>query len=224
MTEEIIQVERTANAETIRWTVQILLPESVDRELQRKTDKTPGASWPAWGGHVTLLPMFTTSADEGVLQQAVACAVEGFGPIEVTLADVEVEQDLTRPDYHAVFLQMDEESGPLRTLRMLHERLDEATRFMRTDLRPALDGAKFVPHVTCALGLSETEAERVARTLRVDNLSVRFRLKEIVLLGFDASGSGEPSRAYSFPLAAREDAPVVAASKEPQTNPDAPMA
>jgi 2'-5' RNA ligase len=183
--------------------VQIHLPESADRDLQRKTDKTPGASWPAWVGHVTLLPMFTTLSDEDTLQKALAGVAAEFAPVEILLSNFAVEQDLTRPDYHAVFLTLDDEQEPtLQRLRTLRERLNDATRADRKDLWPVLESSEYVPHVTLAMGLSESEANSVVRTLRAQGLSVCFRLKEIVLLGFDGAGGVEPTRAFSFNLSA----------------------
>jgi 2'-5' RNA ligase len=203
MTDQEPAIEPNSANEQIRWTVQILLPENADRELQRKTDKTPGASWPAWGGHMTLLPMCTSTVDENTLQEAVAQAVAGFGPMEIELSNFAVEQDLTRPDYCAVFLTLgDGQEQTLEQLRSLRNRIFEATRTLRKDLWPALESSEFVPHVTLAMGLSESEANAVVRQLRAEGLSVHFRLKEVLLLGFAAGGGAEPIRAYSFPLSA----------------------
>ena len=53
-------VENEANQ--LLLSVHILLPEAVDRRLERWTKNMPGTSWPAWGGHITLVPNFTTRA------------------------------------------------------------------------------------------------------------------------------------------------------------------
>ena len=48
--------EMEANSHLL--SVQILLPERMDNRLEQRTEAMPGASWPTWGGHVTLVPPF----------------------------------------------------------------------------------------------------------------------------------------------------------------------
>src|SRR5215203_6861257 len=66
--------------------VHILLPEAVDRRLKRRTQEMPGASWPSWGGHITLVPNFVPKNSAEEVQAALETACAGESPFMLHFA------------------------------------------------------------------------------------------------------------------------------------------
>lgn len=186
--------------------VHILLPEAIDRRLERWTKNMPGTSWPAWGGHVTLVPNFTTHAsmDEVRAVLQVVCNEEEtfiarFGaPLAV--------QDMTRPDYYAVFLGIEAaESEAESRLHALREKLLVALEPIREDVRPELLAQPFLPHVTLALGVGEVEANRIVKAMRSELPSAEFPVDVIWLV---TQSVGDSARFERYPLALGRVAPA----------------
>ena len=223
--------------------VHILLPESVARRLERRTQKLPGASWPAWGGHITLVPNFAPQGTLDEVRGIVMAVCAERKPFAVRLAAPISVRDTTRPDYCAVFLTIEDQDetepegtaqrdgelsgegkstdgqsvdgqstagqdtdgqsmeaqdgaeqagkdqvaaaqdnaqyGPLYELR---EALLTSLEPLRKDIRPELLEQPFLPHVTLALGLGETEASRLVRAMNADPLAAEFDVDTIWLV------------------------------------------
>jgi 2'-5' RNA ligase len=163
--------------------VQILLPESIERRLERRTQRMPGASWPAWGGHITLVPNFTARGSIEEVRARVAAACVELEPFRLRLDGPVAVQDTTRPDYSALFLTVkgvDEEDD--RRLHALRDALLSALETMREDLRPRLIEMPFLPHVTLALGLGEAEAAHLVRAIRAEPIEAEFEVEVIWLI------------------------------------------
>ena len=195
-------VENEANQ--LLLSVHILLPEAVDRRLERWTKNMPGTSWPAWGGHITLVPNFTTRAavDEvRAVLQSVCSEVETF---IVRFGIPSAVQDTTRPEYYAVFLGVDAvevevaESATVSRLHILRERLLVALEPIREDMRPKLVEQPFLPHVTLALGVGEVEANQIVKAMRTDMPSAEFPVDVVWLV---TQSVGENARFERYPVA-----------------------
>ena len=162
--------------------VHIMLPEAIDRRLERWTKKVPGASWPAWGGHITLIPNFRLRGTVEEARAAITAVCVHEEPFLLRLNGPVAIQDMTRPDYYAVFLLVEEEDGGTERLHQLRMALLADLAPLREDLRPELLEQPFMPHVTLALGLGESEAARLVRTLQADPLVAEFMVEVVWLV------------------------------------------
>ena len=178
-----------------RYSLHILLPETLDRRFAQWTRKTSGASWPDWGGHITLLPSFTSLVPEEELGAAIRTVTARRRVIDVHLTQLFVAQDLTRDGYKAVFLTPPSEtrSGLVR-LTTLQAELETALRPLRVDRFPEVLRRDYLPHITLALGLSEHEAHQLVGAARSDGLVAEFDVDEIWLF---CSGDSENSPAQT---------------------------
>jgi 2'-5' RNA ligase len=183
--------------------VNILLPEALDRRLQRRTDKLPGASWPAWGGHITLVPLFRVRGTLDVLRTTLAAVCATEQPFEVRFGLPLAVQDSTRQGYAALFLAVEgvdnnhvlpTEQADMSPLHTLRDRLLEALAPLRDDLYPTLVEQHFHPHVTLALSLAESEASRLVREMRADPVSAQFTVEQVWLVTQMAGEGGRIER------------------------------
>lgn len=168
--------------------VHILLPEAVDRRLARWTEKMPGASWPSWGGHVTLVPNFAPLGSMDEVRKRLDAACLQVSPFVLRLGAPMVVQDATRPDYAAVFLNVESkgvESATGEKSSRIHElrsKLLDALEPLREHLQPQLLEQPFLPHVTLALSIGETEAQKLVRAMRADPVVAEFGVQTIWLV------------------------------------------
>lgn len=166
-----------------RISVHIMLPEAVDRRFRRRVETLPGASWPPWGGHVTLVPPFVPSCPPEEVFDRVAAAVQGFTAFRLRLGDAAVEDDVTRPNFHAVFIQVDEvvgEGQPM--LPGLQQAIASALAPVRQGSNPKLDAIPFTPHLTLALSVGDSEARRLVNAWRNDPLEAEFWVDAVWLV------------------------------------------
>ncbi len=147
----------------VAFSVQILLPAALQRQFERWTDETEGASWPAHGGHVTLLPLFHTALTREDVLGHVAAVCRRTKTFTLCLDVPKAVPDITRPDYFAVFLAAAEEweTGFAEAVT-LRAALAHTLAAQRNDLLPEVSARPFLPHITLALGVSEREARRIA--------------------------------------------------------------
>jgi len=165
-----------------QYSLHILLPEQLNRRFARWAANTAGASWPSWGGHVTLLAPFTLVAPFRDFEASLLAVAARHAPVEVHLTHLTVVPDWTRQGYYAVFLAPPAEVGSgLRRLTALQHDLDEQLAPLRDDRFPEIVHRAYLPHVTLALGLSETEAHKMVGAARSDGLVAEFRVEQIWL-------------------------------------------
>ncbi len=177
-----------------KLSVHILLPDAINKKFERWADKTPGASWPAWGGHVTLVPNFVTDLNIMSVKALIGGACVNFTPFEIALSYPVATQDRTRPHYQAVFLAFaDEENLGRKKLIQLQREIDRLLGPVRRDVKPELNQQTYVPHITLALGLAEAEATRMVNDIRNDNLVAEFVVDEISLLAL-LDGAGDEAQ------------------------------
>lgn len=192
------------------YSVQILLPEAINRRLARWSERVPGASWPSWGGHITLVPHFWPRVDEGALIVLLEEACHDESPLPLRFDEAVAVPDVTRSDYFAVFLTIgvqrpeppvDSErrnESPDR-LTELRARLFDALAGVRNDARPQLLEQPFLPHVTLAIGLHESEATKLVRRLRSEPLSGEFTVEVIWLMKHEPDDANHVER-HPIPL------------------------
>jgi 2'-5' RNA ligase len=188
----------------IRISVQILLPEAIDRRFARRVAELEGASWPEWGGHITLMPSFVPQIPvEEVLARVTVVCLE-TEPFLLHLAEPSAHPDTTRPGYQAVFLTIPEDADPgdYHRLQTLRDRLMAALADACEIIRPELAEQPFMPHVTLALSLSENEAQRLIRDLRADGIQAAFRVDAIWLLTTTGEGKEAKLERTAIPLGA----------------------
>ena len=163
--------------------IQILLPEAIDRRFARRVDELEGASWPDWGGHITLVPSFVPRVEPEEVVGRVAAVCAQAEPFDLHLAEPTAYPDPTRPGYQAVFLTVPEaEVEDHRRLESLREGLMTTLADVREDVKPELAEQPFLAHLTLALSLGEAEATRVVRALRADGIQAEFRVDEVWVL------------------------------------------
>ena len=199
-------------------TVQILLPESVDRKLEDRAEELPGASWPEWGGHITLIPQFLPLVPEDEIVAIIEAVCAEEPPIVVEFGEPVAKQDLTRREYTIVMLSVAEvneeaehspevagENGTgeahaeisltsrdadCKRLCDLRMRLLDALQGVREDLYPQVVAKPYRPHVTLAFALGENEAQQVVRALRAEPIEGEFVVEVLWLI---QHGAGNPS-------------------------------
>ncbi len=181
----------------VAYSVQILLPAALQRQFERWTDETEGASWPAQGGHVTLLPPFHTALTREDVLENVADVCRRTKTFTLCLDVPKAVLDLTRPDYFAVFLSAAEEwETGFAEAATLRSALADYVAAQRNDVLPELSAAPFLPHITLALGVSEREARRVARACVMSALEAKFVVEAVTLLETPRDkGAGKPWQA-----------------------------
>jgi 2'-5' RNA ligase len=173
--------------------IQILLPEAIDRRFRRRVQTLPGASWPAWGGHITLVPSFVPICPPPEVFERVAQAVGEFIAFRVRLAEAVADEDVTRPDFHAVFIQVDDpDSEDHQTLVRLQGAIDAALAPVRDATHPELDAVPFTPHLTLALGVGDREAAALVRALRREPLAAEFMVDAVWLVMMWPEENREP--------------------------------
>lgn len=155
------------------YSVQLVLPEAITEPLDEWATEAEGASIPAAGWHITLLPSFVSRTGEETLTALLAEVAARHRPCAVRLAHIELVADRTRNGYTAVFLA-EREDGQNRRLHTLQADMSESLAPLRTATQPGLDGTPFTPHVSLALAVSEKEGERLASSARRAGIILEF--------------------------------------------------
>lgn len=172
----------TAYDGAVTYSLQVLLPDALNRAISNWAAKTPGASWPEAGGHVTLAPRFVASCDTAELEARLAAVCAEVAPFDLRLGSPAVVPDLTRPAYHALFLTpgADTDVG-IAEILYLRRAVDRALEPVRTWLHPELDRPPFLPHITLAMGIAESEAHKLLQSLRVEPLVAEWSVDTVWL-------------------------------------------
>ena len=180
--------------------LQILLPDRIDREFRRWAKHTPGSSWPSWGGHVTLLPRVAIiHLDEATLRQRIEAVCARHEPFPICIDEILHDADYTRPGYEGVFLRMrPTNSGTATTPARRVDALSsvEAAQDVRSNPE---DETLEMESVQVEQQVEQTELERV------DVLTLELSASDLSEIGSVA--------VYDAPVAKTE--PLRGSAKEP---------
>lgn len=188
-------------AQPLRVSVQILLPESTDRRFERWADKVPGASWPGWGGHITLVPPFVPAVSQDEVYERLQGVCQRLSPFRVRLAEPIAVQDATRPDYQAVFLTVVQDRDlDHNRLIAAYTAVNAAVADMTLNTHSELAEQPFLPHITLALGIGETEAARMVQNMKADPIKAKFRVDELSLVLMITEGAERRVEKRALPL------------------------
>lgn len=166
--------------EPARYSVQILLPDEIDSRLRNWCKNAPGATWPAWGGHVTVLPAFHPAEPLYRIEEAIAGVASGFAPFQVSLDHVRCRPHLVRPALCIVFLTTHRRRPA--GLWDLHQQLMNAVSPMALPEWDRLWRGPFRPHVSLTTGLSSEAADRLLESTIRDNLQISFEVDQVYLM------------------------------------------
>jgi len=167
------------------YAVQILLPEALQMQFREWVALTPGATWPAWGGHVTLVPRFVPVDGIEVVHRVLKDVCSRFPPFVLKLDRVIAAANWRRPHLQSLFLIPSDTRHPgYRTVMRLQEALVKALEPHKRDQHPEVSKHPFQPHITLTLGLSEREAADLLRAAINARLAVEFHVDEIWLLQY----------------------------------------
>jgi hypothetical protein len=196
---------RGLQSEPALYSLEVLLPEPLRLEANRWLTLWPGATWPPWGAHITLLVDLAASGDDFLADLSQACAQQA--PFSVCFDRVVVGDHWAKPGLKTVMLVVDPRRDPdAEALRRL--RLDLISKLGLTPeaIWPEVEGRAYRPHISLTAGLPEAAASRLARAVAASKVSVRFVVDEIWLLQIDARAQPEQQEerpVCSFPLGIR---------------------
>ncbi|MCK5557924.1 MAG: 2'-5' RNA ligase family protein [Candidatus Hydrogenedentes bacterium] len=186
------------------YSLEVLLPERVDKQFRRWVKRVPGATWPRWGGHITVLNRFVPTRGLEPIVEEIDRACGACHPFLIRLTEVVSDRHWRDPQLNAVLLvsgSRDEEG--YRSLVRLRDSLQAELAPLKRDVQPGISNRPYVPHLSLTRGLPEPEASRLVETARASRLEVKFTVENIWLLEFVAVSPGKErmGRVQSFPLA-----------------------
>jgi len=183
------------------------LPPAVDERLRSWSKRTPGATWPRWGGHVTILNRFAVDGELEPVVHEIERVSGSFGPFAIRFDRVVCDRHWLDPDLTAVFLtsSSDDEHG-YRTLVDLHDRVSAALTPIIRHIQPETSQRAYVPHLSLTTGLPESDCARLEDAAQASGLEVEFPAENISLLefGIGSGGKEEMRCARSFVLASSD--------------------
>lgn len=188
------------------YSLEILLPDDIEERFRRWISRVPGATWPRWGGHITVLNGFIPARGLEPIVQEIQRRCAAARPIPVHLSEVVSDRHWRDPELNAVLLvsgSPDDEE--LLSLIRVHDSLREGLGPLKRDAQPEISNRPYVPHLSLTRGLPEPEASRLVEMARASRLEVEFTVENIWLLEFVAVSSRDErvDRVRSFPLANR---------------------
>jgi len=174
-----------------RYSVQIMLPDDEQTRLWQWTQATPGATWPTWGGHVTLVNGFLPNCPIALIEREIGDMVKAFSPFELCLNQAICVEHWRRPGLWTVLLvNRNRADAGIRALLRLHNALSAALDPLKHDLFPEVSQRPYLPHLMLTWGLPRAEARALAKVATQARLESRFRVQDIWLLEFRPQGPG----------------------------------
>jgi 2'-5' RNA ligase len=173
----------------LRYGLFIYLPESVETRLEAWTADAPGASWPPWRGHITLLNGFELRPEISEMQlvDALRPVTIRYEPFEVTLDKVILRPHLLEPNLQLVMLA--EQRRPVKETRLyaLREKLRASILHLITETAytRTISRIPFHPHITLTRGLTPTAARALLNHARIAPIMAHFTVTQVTLVGFD---------------------------------------
>ena len=100
---EVIDVSSKARLPS-EYSLEILLPEAVEQQFRHWIRRVPGATWPRWGGHITVLNRFVPARE----LEPIVLEIEGTCPacrsFLIHLNEVVSNRHWRDPQFNAVLL------------------------------------------------------------------------------------------------------------------------
>ena len=193
------------SGDTPRYSVQIMLPDDENARLREWAEATPGATWPTWGGHVTLVNGFIPHCDVQLIEREIADVVRAFSPFELYLDEPICVEHWRRPNLWTVLLvnRAREDEGH-RALMRLHNALAVALAPLKHDLVPEVSQRPYLPHLMLTWGLPKGQADELAQVATAERLETRLSVGDIWLLEFAKQepppGNWQPCTRKPFPF------------------------
>jgi 2'-5' RNA ligase len=185
------------------FSLTVPLPDALDASLRAWARATPRATWPAWGGHITLLTPFRVAAPLQRIETTLAALGSAQPRFDVRLRRVAVKPHIFAEGMWTTQLVIDEKSGAseLRTLQAaLHADLED---WIDESDRTALE-ASYEFHVSLVRGVPEAAAWKVAAAAERAGIGATFAVTVVELVALPTS-AGEVHRALGrYELGARE--------------------
>lgn len=192
------------NSSSSCYGLEIPLPPDVDEQLHGWAKRTPRATWPKWGGHITILNRFAVEGELEPVIRKIELVSGSFNPFVIRFDRVVCDKHWLDPDLAAVFLTSspNDEQGH-RTLIELHDAVCAALATLKQDIQPETSHRAYIPHLSLTSGLPEPDASRLADAVRASGLKLAFTAENISLLEFITGPGGreEMRCARSFTLA-----------------------
>jgi len=174
------------------YILEIPLPADVDERLRHWTERTPGATWPSWGGHITLLDSFAPRGDMEPVVSRIETVCTTHVPFEICFDSVVCDAYWVEPDLRTVLLVSSSRyQEGYRALVRLHRSLRGELADVTRDVRPEVSDRPYVPHLSLTAGLPAPEAVKVMEAAQAAQLKVEFVVRSISLLEFVEGTEGE---------------------------------
>jgi 2'-5' RNA ligase len=140
------------------YTLQVILPEDVQEQLREWTARTPGATLPEGGAHITLLSAFSPVRPRAPIRKRTAAVCATFRPFPIRLNRVLSGSHFRRPSLYGVFLMGNGLTEGIRELIRLHRELRDILEPYKRDLHPEVSKRRFKPHVSLTWGIPPGQA------------------------------------------------------------------
>ena len=182
-----------------RLSLVLALPEDENARIERWTRTAPPATWPGWGGHVTIWPALEPAHDIDALVSRLQTVIARFQAFELSMSHAELKPFWGSPRlYTAQLVARDGDAGGSE-LDALRAGLYQSLADVAVDLHPETRSSWFEPHITLTVALEHDDAAAVVEAARRDSLSTRFLVQRVDLN--QALGEGAYLRIGSFALA-----------------------
>ena len=166
----------------------ILLPLRLDRQLETWTRATPGATWPEWRGHITLLNSFTPKVSRKKLLASLLEVCQTNASFDINLDRVSRQRHLVRENLETVMLV---ESQPDTSAGLYELRSTLLANLRRIkedgDITRKVAARPYLPHLSLTMGLPQEDARALAKSARDAELSAQFQVDRVHLVSFEAS-------------------------------------
>ncbi len=174
------------------YTVEIPLSPDVENRFRRWVERTPGATWPKWGGHITILDSFVPRRGIEPVVGVIEPVCTNYAPFEIRFDSVMCDAYWVEPHLRTVLMvsSSHDEDG-CRALVDLHRSFRKELARVASDVRPEVSDRPYVPHLSLTAGIPQPAALELMEAARAARLKVEFVVRKISLLEFVEGTEGE---------------------------------
>ena len=188
-----------------RFSLVLALPEDEDERLRLWARSAPPATWPAWGGHVTIWPALEPAEGIDALVARLQAVVARFEAYELSIGDVALKPFWGSPHLYTAQLVPGQHDTGRSELDGLRAGLYQSLGDVAIDLHPETRSNWFEPHISLTVGLEHDAAASVVEAARRDGLRARFVVQRVDLI--ESLGEGLYARLGIFALAPQQERP-----------------